>query len=223
MITLIKRWHDGAREKKLNALFEKADDNGDGMINSQQLVDIFKGSGISLSTLEENALAIADSDGLISRIAFLRYAVETDLCKIDTQDRVFSQPLWPQSRETELRRRSEGNVKKDLKRIDSSKLDRVEYAFRHFDTNKDGYLDRQEFDVMMTNVPKDQADRIFRSCSTTGQNRISLPEFRAILDKAPETYKNEKSDTTSIHSSRSTSSENKDSGCNLASCCQCFN
>ena len=223
MITLIKRWHDGAREKKLRSVFEKADDNGDGMITSQQIIDIFKSSGIILSTLEEDAQEIADDDGLISRVAFLRYAVETDLCKIDTQDRVFSQPLWPPSRDYERRRRSDGNLKKELRRIDSSKMDRVEYAFRHFDTNKDGYLDRNEFNIMMANVPKDQADRIFKSCCTSGQERISLHEFRAMLNKAPEMHKDVKSDTSSTHSSKTISSENKDSDCNLVSCCQCFN
>ena len=36
---------------------------------------------------------------------------------------------------------------------------------------------------MMKNVGKEQADRIFRSCDTSGDNKISLEEFRAMLAK----------------------------------------
>ena len=32
--------------------------------------------------------------------------------------------------------------------LDPSKMDRVELAFRKFDTNNDGYLTRDEFDVV---------------------------------------------------------------------------
>ena len=38
---------------------------------------------------------------------------------------------------------------------------------------------------MMKNVSKAQADRIFKSCDTSGDDRISLEEFRTMLNKAP--------------------------------------
>ena len=38
---------------------------------------------------------------------------------------------------------------------------------------------------MMKNVSTEQADRIFKSCDTSGDNRISLEEFRTMLNKAP--------------------------------------
>ena len=37
---------------------------------------------------------------------------------------------------------------------------------------------------MMKNVGKEQADRIFRSCDTSGDNKISLEEFRTMLSKS---------------------------------------
>lgn len=36
---------------------------------------------------------------------------------------------------------------------------------------------------MMKNIGKEQADRIFRSLDTKGDNRVSLDEFRAMLDR----------------------------------------
>ncbi len=36
---------------------------------------------------------------------------------------------------------------------------------------------------MMKNVGKEQADRIFKSCDTSGDNKISLEEFRKMLEK----------------------------------------
>jgi hypothetical protein len=44
----------------------------------------------------------------------------------------------------------------------------------------------------MKNVSKEQAERIFRSCDTSGDNKISLEEFRTMLDKtepAPQSSK----------------------------------
>ena len=37
---------------------------------------------------------------------------------------------------------------------------------------------------MMKNVGKEQADRIFRSCDTSGDNKISLEEFRTMMSRA---------------------------------------
>ena len=38
---------------------------------------------------------------------------------------------------------------------------------------------------MMKNVSREQADRIFKSCDTSGDDKISLDEFRTMLNKAP--------------------------------------
>ena len=37
----------------------------------------------------------------------------------------------------------------------------------------------------MKNVSREQADRIFRSCDTDGDKKISLEEFRTMLNKTP--------------------------------------
>ena len=67
--------------------------------------------------------------------------------------------------------------------MDPSKMDKVELAFRKLDLNHDGYLSREEFDKMLKNASKEQADRIFRAADKAGDNKISLDEFRAMLSK----------------------------------------
>ena len=42
---------------------------------------------------------------------------------------------------------------------------------------------------MMKDVPKEQADRIFRSCDQRGDGRISLVEFRSTIQKGKEKLK----------------------------------
>ena len=54
-----------------------------------------------------------------------------------------------------------------LFQLDPSKMDRVELAFRKFDTNNDGYLSRDEFDVVMY---KDYS----RLYSTRGNGKLRL-------------------------------------------------
>jgi len=39
------------------------------------------------------------------------------------------------------------------------------------------------FFQMMKNVDKVQADRIFRACDTSGDNKISLDEFRKMVER----------------------------------------
>merc|ERR1712029_597211 len=101
----------------------------------------------------------------------------TELCKVEFVDRVF-QKSDVEDDHSKKKEKREGRLK-----LDPSKMDRIELAFRKFDLNHDGYLSREEFDQMMKNVSKEQADRIFRSCDTSGDNKISLEEFRAMLAK----------------------------------------
>ena len=60
------------------------------------------------------------------------------------------------------------------------------HVFLLYKCFKDGYLSRQEFDVLMKDVRKDQADRIF-NFSTSERiggdgKRISASEFRKMLN-----------------------------------------
>jgi len=185
MFSLMKKRNEAARQKKMDHIFQKADENGNGKITPQQMVKAFAANDVTVTTLEEDVLTLADKEGWITRNEFIKYSMDTDLCKTEIQDRVFSTPVWSNNSDNEPKKKSKDASKKDSRKLDPTKMDRVELAFRKFDTNNDGYLTRDEFDVMMKNVSTEQADRIFKSCDTSGDNRISLEEFRTMLNKAP--------------------------------------
>lgn len=175
MFMLARRRREAERQKKLEEAFREADENGNGRITPQQMIKLFAANDCAVPNIEEEAADLA-KDGWIQRHDFLRFACTTELLKVEFQDRVF------QKVQVDDKKDDRGS-KKDSKKLDPSKMDRVELAFRKFDTNNDGYLSRDEFDVMMKNISKEQADRIFRSLDTKGDNRVSLEEFRAMLDR----------------------------------------
>jgi len=178
MFMLARRRREAERQKKLEDAFREADENGNGKITPQQMIKLFAANDCIVPNIDEEAARLTDKDGWIIRHEFLKFAVTTELLKVEFQDRVF------QKVEVDKTEQSGSRAKKDSKsKLDPSKMDRVELAFRKFDTNNDGYLSRDEFDVMMKNISKEQADRIFRSLDTKGDNRVSLEEFRAMLDR----------------------------------------
>lgn len=131
-----------------------------------------------MPNLEEEVAKLPDKEGWIQKHEFMKFAMTTELCKVEFVDRVF-QKSDVEDDHSKKKEKREGRLK-----LDPSKMDRIELAFRKFDINHDGYLSREEFDQMMKNVSKEQADRIFRTCDTTGDNRISLEEFRAMLERS---------------------------------------
>jgi len=87
-------------------------------------------------------------------------------------------------------RAAEAAKKKEMSKSKSGeKLDKIELAFRKFDKNQDGFLSKEEFDVMMKDVPAEQAERIFRSCDQKGDGRISLAEFKSTIQRGKEKLK----------------------------------
>lgn len=177
MFSLARRRREAERHKKLEEAFTKADTNGNGKITAEQMIKIFEVNDVVVPNIEEDVPKLADKEGWIQIHEYMKFAMPTELCKVEFVDRVFQKGGGDDEKK-------KSEAKKEKVRLDPSKMDRVELAFRKFDLNHDGYLSRDEFDQMTKNVSKEQADRIFRTCDTSGDNRISLEEFRAMLDRA---------------------------------------
>jgi len=179
MFSLARRRREAERHKKLEDQFNKADTSGNGKITAEQMVKIFEDNEVVVPNLEEEVAKLPDKEGWITMNDFKKYAIgNSELCKVEFVDRVFQK-----SDPDEDRKQKEAKATKV--KLDPSKMDRIELAFRKFDLNHDGFLSRDEFDQMMKNVSKEQADRIFRTCDTNRNNKISLEEFRAMLDRDP--------------------------------------
>jgi len=186
MMSMMKKRAEAARRKRIDHVFVKADDNSNGKITPQQMIKLFTANGeVVDADLEKDAKGLAERDGWILKQNFIKYALGTDLCKDDpSQERVFS------GKKEQLDKKGAANANKKSRRekaLPGKPVDKIELTFKKFDTNKDGYLSREEFDIMMKDVDKEQADRIFRSSGSEriggDGRRISLDEFRRMLDK----------------------------------------
>lgn len=178
---------EAARRKRIDHVFVKADDNSNGKITPQQMLKLFAANGETVDAdIEKDAKALAEKDGWILKQNFIKYALNTGLGKED-----------PQERKEQLEKKASGstaaaNNKRAISRREKANtrpVDKVELTFKKFDANKDGYLSREEFDIMMKDIDKEQADRIFRSAGSDkiggDGRRISLDEFRKMLEQHP--------------------------------------
>ncbi|XP_040580016.1 calcineurin subunit B type 1 [Lepeophtheirus salmonis] len=177
MFTLTRRRREVERQKKLEELFKEADGSNSGRISIEACYEIFENNDISVfSALKEEVEKSADGNGELKLPEFMKAAYMTELCRIEFVDRVFHKADIEDLRPKKDKKESKGSSSNE-------KMDKVEYAFRKYDRNKDGFLCREEFDEMMKTVEKEQADRIFKSCDTEGNGKISLEEFRSVLSK----------------------------------------
>jgi len=72
---------------------------------------------------------------------------------------------------------------KKVESQDSDKMDKVEFAFRKYDSDGDGFLSWEEFQQLVKNLDQEQALRIFNSCNQSGTGLISLEEFRTMVNR----------------------------------------
>ena len=61
-------------------------------------------------------------------------------------------------------------------------MDKTEIAFKLADKNKDGYIDKQEFEKMAKTLSKDKVDKVFQKCDSNGDGKIDYAEFKTMMD-----------------------------------------
>ena len=90
--------------------------------NHKKWISKYRNFYFSVSTLEEDVLAIVDKEGWITRNEFIKYSMDTDLCKTDIQDRVFNTPVWgSNSSDNEPKKKSKDLSKKDSRKVSENK------------------------------------------------------------------------------------------------------
>ena len=84
-----------------------------------------------MSSIEEDVLGLVDKEGWITRNEFIKYSMDTDLCKTEIQDRVFSTPVWAAS-DNEPKKKSKDASKKDSRKVSIIYYSLILFGIRRF-------------------------------------------------------------------------------------------
>jgi len=200
------------RTAKLEEIFQERDKYQCGIIDMEQILDIFRIYQVELD--EVVALRYAQEDGFFTKDQFVKLGQDYKLLDF-TGRGIVETPSTPRKK---AKRPSGEDVEKPPSQVqhqystptppkpsslhlhllcccptDTSispsedSPDRIETAFRLFDKNCDGFLSWEEFQQMGKNtaMSQEQALRIFQSCDKTGRGKVSLEEFREVANWRP--------------------------------------
>ena len=142
-------------EQAVKMAFQKYDTNKDGKISCEELRNGLLSSGLKLSDQEVNTIfAIADLDG------------DGEICNTEFMT---------------LMGVTENAASTQNTAISFKSIDDVKIAFRRFDVNNDGHLDRNEFrQLLLATSSKNadaQVDEIFRQADTDGDGKVDYQEL----------------------------------------------
>ena len=62
------------------------------------------------------------------------------------------------------------------------KKDKTELAFSLADKNKDGNVDKKEFEKMFKNLQKEKADKLFDHLDKNNDGKLDFSEFKDMMD-----------------------------------------
>lgn len=183
------RWNQRLRE-----IFEEWDTNQSGSISVDQMSEIYRIYKVELD-LEELQPRVG-LGGQVKKNDFVEFSLENKLLDITGVDHGKARKTAGsvKLKEEEGKRPSnktkksrEGGLLCCGKGTGGSperpvNMDRVEAAFRKFDTDGDGFIDWEEFKQVSKNIDSEQARRIFETCDQSGDAKISLEEFRKMAN-----------------------------------------
>merc|ERR1719309_172658 len=157
-VCMLKKSFKGAQE--VQAAFQKFDVNKDGKISCEELKNGLNGSGLKLNDQEVMTIfAMADIDG------------DGEICQDE-----FSALLGGSS--------SSGPAPSSGGSMKFKSVDEVKNAFKRFDANNDGHLDRNEFRQLVTSQGAGSdagADDLFKQGDTDGDGKIDYQELIKLM------------------------------------------
>merc|ERR1719309_307490 len=157
-VCMLKKSFKGAQE--VQAAFQKFDVNKDGKISCEELKNGLNGSGLKLNDQEVMTIfAMADIDG------------DGEICQDE-----FSALLGGSS--------SSGPAPSSGGSMKFKSVDEVKNAFKRFDANNDGHLDRNEFKQLVAACGGGSdagADDLFKQGDTDGDGKIDYQELIKLM------------------------------------------
>jgi len=181
---IIRQRKEARRNAKLEEIFEDRDKSGSGHINYDQLEEIYRVYQVELD--DSKASRIQDKSGLISREDFMIFAKDTHLLDFEcsamgeailllSPRKSSKHPTTPkksQNPHQQSQRNKPGEhqesetscamlacfcTDKKVEELLEDRMDKVEFAFRKFDIDGDGYLSWEEFQqVFVFNTEKNK-------------------------------------------------------------------
>ena len=61
-------------------------------------------------------------------------------------------------------------------------MNKTEIAFKLADKNKDGFIDKTEFEQMAKTLSKEKVEKVFQKCDKDGDGKIDFSEFKIMMD-----------------------------------------
>jgi len=158
MVSVVaKKLHKQRQEKALSELFEKADVTRDGSITVHEFLALCEEHGAHIGEEELEAFnKRADNKGEITKEDFIGLIKNSNLAKEFEDVDKQSDFYWKK--------------KADL-------------AFRIFDRNNDGYINKKEFKMMTTasKFSMKKIETVFALCDENGDGKLDYKEFTEIL------------------------------------------
>lgn len=163
MVSVIaKNLKDRRQHKALCDLFDKADVTKDGTISIQEYLAICEEYGVVVTPENiKDVEAIADENGEVHRNDFIFHLKNSNMIHAFESADPESDFTWKK--------------KADL-------------AFKLFDQNGDGFVNKKEFKWMTTNavISKKQIDITFKRCDLDGDGKLNYSEFRRMMFRQKE-------------------------------------
>eukprot|EP00090_Calanus_glacialis_P042725 TRINITY_DN75741_c0_g1_i1.p1 TRINITY_DN75741_c0_g1~~TRINITY_DN75741_c0_g1_i1.p1 ORF type:complete len:200 (-),score=57.09 TRINITY_DN75741_c0_g1_i1:71-670(-) len=158
MVSVIaKNIRNRRQHKALCELFDKADSSRDGKISIKEYVDMCETYGVELRDEDiREVLEIADEHGEVRKNDFILHIKNANLSKHFECADPESELHWNNLAVT---------------------------AFKLFDKNYDGYIDKKEFRWMTSSerFSKKTIDIVFERCDLDGDGKLDYQEFKAMI------------------------------------------
>jgi len=194
---IVRQRKEARRNAKLEDIFQERDKGQKGVISFEQLVEIFRIYEVNLD--ENKASKLKNEEGNVAKADFIQFAKDNHLLDFDSVlgevALLLSSPRkGRRGKAKDQKIQGQNRHPPDSKSLwsrfrepagEPANIDKVELAFRKFDLDKDGFLSWEEFSQFGKNMEPEQALRIFNSCEQAEEGKISLEEFRRLVESRP--------------------------------------
>jgi len=143
MFSRSRQQREKERKERLEEIFRKADPFQEGRLSVEQVTKIFQDHDAALPT----EVTAKHPEG-ISMSEFIRFCLGTELA-LEKEKKTVG--VDGSSSDSHRKKEYQSTQRKRRSHSTAGKRDKVDAAFHKYDSNKDGYLSKEEFGVVSLN------------------------------------------------------------------------